>query len=179
MVNYYYQVLFLGYIKEDFHFTPYSTISYLVPGRRQLTSKLKIKIPKFEAKASKNKDSSLKVTQKPVNCQESHLDVKRKSISKSLEEHPSNGHLPKKNLSKEKSSKKPSKEQSSKKHSSEEQSSKEESSRKQSSRVQSPKKQQSKCINKEEGEDSDEDFLPPASKKSKVSKSIIIDSDSE
>jgi ATP-dependent DNA helicase Q1 len=147
--------LFLGYIKEDFHFTPYSTISYLVPGRRQLTTKLKIKIPKFEAKASKNKDSSLKVTQKPANCQESHLDVKRKSISKSLKEQPSNGHSPKKNSSKE-------------------QSSKEQSVKKQPS-----KEQPTKCINKEEGEDSDEDFLPPVSKKSKVSKSIIIDSDSE
>lgn len=146
---------FLGYIKEDFHFTPYSTISYLVPGRRQLTSKLKIKIPKFVAKAPQNKDLSFKVTQKPSKCQESHLDVKSKSISKSSKEQPSNGHSPKKNSLKEQ----PSKEQSLKK--------------------QSSKGQQLKCINQKESDESDDDFLPPPSKKSKAAKSIIIDSDSE
>eukprot|EP00088_Acartia_fossae_P000288 TRINITY_DN10103_c0_g1_i9.p1 TRINITY_DN10103_c0_g1~~TRINITY_DN10103_c0_g1_i9.p1 ORF type:complete len:588 (+),score=119.02 TRINITY_DN10103_c0_g1_i9:139-1764(+) len=42
-----------GYIKEDFHFTPYSTISYLVPGsRRPPTDKtIRINIPKFRTKS--------------------------------------------------------------------------------------------------------------------------------
>jgi len=55
-----------GYIKEDFHFTPYSTISYLVPGSREVRSNITLQIPVFkqrsvmkEVKKSVNKKSEI------------------------------------------------------------------------------------------------------------------------
>ena len=34
-----------GYLKEDFHFTPYNTISYILPGNVPLKSEIMLKIP--------------------------------------------------------------------------------------------------------------------------------------
>ena len=34
-----------GQLKEDFHYTPYNTISYILPGRTQLISPLFLSVP--------------------------------------------------------------------------------------------------------------------------------------
>merc|ERR1719342_538067 len=47
-----------GHLKEDFHFTPYSTISYLVPGQRPVRGELVI--PFFTRKASCKKSGGVK-----------------------------------------------------------------------------------------------------------------------
>ena len=47
-----------GHLKEDFHFTPYSTISYLVPGQRPVRGELVI--PFFTGKAGSKKSGGVK-----------------------------------------------------------------------------------------------------------------------
>ena len=47
-----------GHLKEDFHFTPYSTISYLVSGQRPVRGELVI--PFFTGKASSKKTGAVK-----------------------------------------------------------------------------------------------------------------------
>ena len=39
------KLLIEGYFKEDFHFTPYNTISYILPGNRSLRSPLNLDVP--------------------------------------------------------------------------------------------------------------------------------------
>ena len=54
------KLLIEGYLREDFHFTPYSTISYILPGSRNIRSPLNMEIlneskivPKKSAKKKK------------------------------------------------------------------------------------------------------------------------------
>ena len=52
-----------GYLREDFHYTPYNTISYILPGNRNLRSPLNMDIPE---NASKSGVKSVKKRKKEV-----------------------------------------------------------------------------------------------------------------
>ena len=57
------KLLIEGYFREDFHFTPYNTISYILPGNRNLRSPLNMDIPE---NASKSAVKSVKKRKKEV-----------------------------------------------------------------------------------------------------------------
>ena len=57
------KLLIEGYFREDFHFTPYNTISYILPGSRNLRSPLNMDIP---GNVSKSAVKSVKKAKKEV-----------------------------------------------------------------------------------------------------------------
>jgi len=75
-------LLLQGYLKEDFHFTPYSTISYLVLGKKTPTDQLSMEIQvnttasttKSTAKKKLAKDSSAKTSTKRSRVESVTLD---------------------------------------------------------------------------------------------------------
>ena len=53
------KLLIEGYLKEDFHFTPYNTISYILPGSRSIRTPLNMEILN-EGKISPKKSAAKK-----------------------------------------------------------------------------------------------------------------------
>ena len=55
-----------GHLKEDFHFTPYNTISYILPGNVPLKSEIMLKIPSNSTKSgTQNKGVKRKKSSTP------------------------------------------------------------------------------------------------------------------
>jgi len=79
-----------GYIKEDFHFTPYSTISYLVPGSREGRSNITLQLPVFKQRSTlKEVNKSVHETNKKSNekvqpAATNHASTKRKNKESSI-----------------------------------------------------------------------------------------------
>ena len=69
-----------GHLKEDFHFTPYSTISYLVPGQRPVRGELVI--PFFTGNAG-SKKAVESVKRKDLNTSQDGTESKKTKLKAS------------------------------------------------------------------------------------------------
>ena len=68
------KLLIEGYLREDFHFTPYNTISYILPGGRNIRSPLNMELLSDKKVVTKKNSSAKKKKQEIINVSDSDED---------------------------------------------------------------------------------------------------------